>query len=383
MKPDSIKSPKKKRSTHARPTKTGWIFLVGSFLLYMASLTSQSGLLLFPIGILVGCFFYNIFESRKVLKYLQVDAPDVVRVAEGGKSSQAWKIRNSGKSVIGMFRIMMDDRILIRVGRMAPGGEQSVVPETIFEKRGVHHWSELMVECFYPFGLLRLRRRLLIEGEAVVYPAVYSCAVPPAAGFDVMVGGKYQGGNQTASGTHFAGVRPSQPGDPLKHIHWKSSSKGLGLMTRTYDEELSGRVALVIDSSFEKHLDDALRAAGSVIFAALDEGHHVELVLLSDLSQVVIPPFTDGQEILDLLARIEANGELAGVDDVNRAVDKVSKRSSLVFVMTSADRPYEDLVNQLKSRGRVLTVMQPLVDEVVPSSVGIREWFYSETEILT
>ena len=165
---------------------------------------------------------------------------------------------------------------------------------------------------FIPFGLVRVGRRQRLAGDVVVYPAIYETAPPRAAGYDAMVGGKYKGGRRSNSGSQFSGVRPAQPGDPLKHIHWKSSSKGQGLMTKSFDEELSGRVAFIMDcgqSGDPKILDDCARAAGSLMFAALDEGHHVEWVELAGMNRLIVPPFSDGHEILDTLARIELTGD--------------------------------------------------------------------------
>lgn len=116
-----------------------------------------------------------------------------------------------------------------------------------------------------------------------------------------MVGGKFRGHRQTGAGDHFSGVRPQQPGDSLRQIHWASSAKGLGLMVKVFDEELSGRVAVVLDcgsSGDAAAFDDAVRAAGSLVFAALDAGHHVEWLDLASLEPDLIPPFADGHAIL-------------------------------------------------------------------------------------
>ncbi len=374
-----LKPARKPRKTTL--TKTGMIFVVGSVLLYLASLTSQSGLLLFPIGILLGCFVFNLFQARHVLQSVEVEAPELVRVEEGERSRQPWKIRNAGQRDIGMFRIMHEGRILIRLGQMKPGSEVSLIPEVVFEKRGVHAWADLSLECFFPFGLLRVARPLAVAGKAVVHPAVYPCPVPPAAGFDVMVGGKFSGGRQTTSGTHFAGIRPSHPGDPLKHIHWKSSSKGLGLMTRTYDEELSGRLSVLLELSLEKNVDDALRAAGSIIFAALDEGHHVEVVFLGNLDHRVLPPFTDGQEILDMLAFARKDEGLPSGGRFREAVEKVSRRSALVVVLTSDPSECDEAVSEVLAEGRVVTLLAPAATE--DWGQGGRVWRYRRKEVFS
>jgi uncharacterized protein (DUF58 family) len=177
-----------------------------------------------------------------------------------------------------------------------------------------------------------------------------------------MVGGKHRGTRRTTSGTHFAGVRPLQAGDPLKQIHWKSSSKGLGLMVKTYDEELSGRVAVIIDcghSGDEKVLDDCVRAAGSLMFAALDEGHHVEWIELSTLESHLVPPFDDGHEILDALARVEMKTGCLTETALTQAIAKVSHKSAICLVLTELNADVQKVAHDLRARNRIVSVYVP------------------------
>lgn len=146
-----------------------------------------------------------------------------------------------------------------------------------------------------------------------------------------MVGGKFRGHRQTGAGNHFSGVRPHQAGDSLRQIHWASSAKRLGLMVKTFDEELSGRVAIVLDcgsSGDAKVFDDAVRAAGSLVFAALDAGHHVEWLDLASMEPDVLPPFADGHEILDRLARLRAEPQRLAPDR-QRGAPELSRLNAL------------------------------------------------------
>ncbi|CAN5770560.1 hypothetical protein BH24CHL5_BH24CHL5_11030 [soil metagenome] len=45
----------------------------------------------------------------------------------------------------------------------------------------------------------------------------------------------------------FAGVRPFQPGDPLKSVHWRASARRPSLQTKRFEPSLSGQVVLVFD----------------------------------------------------------------------------------------------------------------------------------------
>lgn len=164
------------------------------------------------------------------------------------------------------------------------------------------------------------------------------------------------------AGAHFAGVRPWQAGDPLKHIHWPSSSKGLGLQVKHFDEELSGRISFIQDCGYARRedlLDHCLRATGSLIFSALDAGHHVEWIDLSRLTQQLIPPFADGQEILDALARLTLDPDCLTRERLLQAVERLSAKSALVLMLTGLNGDVEDLVRHLQRRNRRLSLYLP------------------------
>jgi uncharacterized protein (DUF58 family) len=220
-----------------------------------------------------------------------------------------------------------------------------------------------------------------LPGEVVVYPAVYHAQPPRAAGYDVMVGGKFKGNRRTVSGSIFAGVRPMQAGDPLKQIHWKSSAKGQGLMVKTFEEELSGRVSFIMDcgqAGDAKILDDCVRATGSLIFAALDEGHHVEWIDLKQLHLRLIPPFADGHEVLDELARIEEDRGCLQESALRQAVEKVSNKSAVQFVLTDFNAAAREAILQLKSQNRAVALYLPETGEAVEDLGGVPVFTYSE-----
>lgn len=367
-----------------RTTTTGNIFLGVSLIMYLASLTSQSGLLLFPIGILLGCFVVNAYSARHIVKTVEVEAPGSTELSEGGKLAQPWKITNTGRGAAGFLRVRSRAGMLFRIGGIGPGESASIVPSGTFECRGVYPYEEVEILSFHPFGLLVASRKLELTGEIVVHPAVYETAPPMAAGYDVMVGGKFRGQLHSATGSAFSGVRPLQPFDPLKHIHWKSSAKGLGLMTKTFDEELSGRIALLVDGGEAGEsvlLDDCLRAAGSLMFAALDEGHHVEWVDLGTGQHRLLPPFTDGHEILDTLARVTLTPECLTADTLESALHRVSRKGSLVLLLTTVNDSVREFVAEATERHRRISLYVPEMGVDLSGLAGVRIHTYSEHAI--
>jgi len=366
----------------ARITAAGWVFLGIVALLYGASITSQSGLLLVPAGIILGCFAVNLVSAWRGLRWLEVTAPGSAQVVEGQRLNQPWRVRNgSSSSDVALVTAESAAGRLFKLPQLAAGRDASVVPELQFHRRGVFAHDRLRLVTAFPFGLVCVARRLSLAGEVVVHPAVYPVAAPRAAGFDVMVGGKFRGHRQTGAGDLFSGVRPHQAGDSLRQIHWASSAKGLGLMVKTFDEELSGRVAVVLDcgsSGDARVFDDAVRAAGSLVFAALDAGHHVEWLDLATLEPDLIPPFADGHEILDRLARLTVEPSSPNPERLRGAFERLSAKSAVHLVLTQASPAASAAVAELRRRGRSVSVHLPVEAQARENFADASVWRFRE-----
>lgn len=359
---EKFPKPDKNLASSWRVTKTGVLLAGIAVALYLASLTSQSAFLLLPVGIIGGCLVLNIFGARRSARNVEIQPPASTAIAEGQSLSQPWRVTNTGKRDVGQLMIESHGEMLLQVNALDGQAAANIVPTRQFLRRGVYRFNELKLVSTFPFGLVKCAKQVVAKGEVVVYPAIYPAPCPKASGFDAVVGGKFHGNRRSAAGTHFAGLRPFHAGDPLKQIHWKSSSKGRGLMVKTFEEELSGRVAMITDAvgvAEATQLDDCLRAAGSLMFAALDAGHHVEWVNLATQMPELFPPFTDGQEILDMLARVEPLvSELEG-RRIHEAVEHVSRRSALSFVLTQTNASVEAALEELVAQGRSVTVYLP------------------------
>jgi uncharacterized protein (DUF58 family) len=369
-----------------RPTKPGLLFVGILVLFYFASLTSQSGLLLLLVGIFLGCYLVNAVAAWRALKHLEIQTPATVHIGEGQRLSQPWRVRNRSSQPAGLLQLESADGALFRLTSLAARSEAKVVPDLVYWRRGVHPYGRLTVTSSYPFGLIKAMRSLEVAGQVVVFPALYHVPAPRAGGYDAMVGGKFKGSRRSGSGSHFAGVRPIQPGDSLKQIHWKSSAKGRGLMVKTFDEELSGRVALIMDagnSGDDKALDDCVRATGSLMFAALDSGDHIEWIGLDNLELRLIPPFTDGHELLDALARIEAAPGCLDSERLRRAIDSVSTRSAICLVLTEFNDAVSRTIARLRQQGRQTSIYlpEPCRASLNEALAGAAIFYYSASSI--
>ncbi len=338
-----------------RLTQNGWALLGIGVLLYFASLTSQSSLLLFLIGALLGCFILNGWIACAQIAAVEVQAPASVRLTEGERSSDPWPLLNRSRRPIQCVTAAWSDQLLFQIAELGPKTMAHLTPQFAFERRGVFPLDAIWIRSSFPFGLIEARRKLSLAGELVVYPKLEHAPSPIASGYDGMVGGKLRSGVFARSGFDFAGVRPMQPSDSYRAIHWKASAKGTDWMVKTFEKELSGRVAIVFDagSSGETTAFEAcLRQAGSLAFAALDAGHHVEWIDLETLQAISLSPFGDGEVLLDRLARLGMRKNSLTKANLDEALGKVSSRAAITIVATEANDALRESIASWQTAGR-------------------------------
>ena len=364
-------------------TKSGWCFIGLMFLLYISSMQSQSGLLFFIIGIMAACFVLNIFKARKSLKSIKIQLPENIRMVEGQRSSVTMEIENLSSDTQGLIEVRSLLGLLFQIGALSGNAIEHIFPEIIFPVRGVYKISELSVTSTFPFGLIEVRRKLNQSGTITVVPAVYECTSPPADGFEPMTGGLFTGKYKSQSGSEFAGVREYNSDDPIRLIHWKSSAKGRGLMVKEFNEELSGRITIVIDCTptpkvdGETMLDRAVRAVGSITLAALDLGHHVDIIPLSECRILKFPPFADGTLLLDMLAGVNEKKNCAIRKNFDAAIDLAAGRSAICFVALKPHQELIQLAEQLLDDRRKVSLYLPTEEKEtlnLPDEIKV-EWY--------
>lgn len=348
-------------------TKSGIVFILLMGLLYLSSMQSQSGLLFFIIGILFGCFLINIYFARRSLKQIKISFPFAIKMMENEKSRIGIEIENLSESPQGMIEISSSYGKILRVGVLAGKKQVHLFPEINFPTRGIYPYSTFQIISSFPFGLVNISKKINKTGEFIILPKVYPCLSPPAGGFEPMLGGAFTGKHKSVSGNNFAGIRPFMPNDSFKFIHWKSSSKGMGLMVKEFSEELSGRITIIVDRTTsepnkngETILDVATRAVASITLSALDIGHHVDIIPLDYGDIANFPPFADGTALLEMLARVKEKKGVPSFESLRKAVDLASERSAICFVMTASSEALKKIVRRLIDERRSISVLMPV-----------------------
>jgi uncharacterized protein (DUF58 family) len=114
--------------------------------------------------------------------------------------------------------------------RVPPTGEDCQVLFVRTQRRGPLYPGRLLLQSWYPLGLIRAWSWVDLEARCVVYPAPGPPQPMPKKG-----GGGEEGFAVDEPGVEdFSGFRNYAPGDPLRHVAWKTLAKGQPLQTREY-----------------------------------------------------------------------------------------------------------------------------------------------------
>ena len=361
-----------------RVTPIGKLFLGLMFLFYVASVTSQSGLLLLLIGLLGGCYIVTWSFSTRSVKYLRVTPPQEVYLVEGGTPTQPWRFENLSTKHAEVVEVLHEDKTLFRIPVVKSKESVSLVPGIVYKKRGVYPNARVTLSCAAPYGLLRATRDLQLPGEVVVFPKVYDADSPATAGIDMVTGGRFRGGRRVNSGTQFVGVRGWQPGDSIKQVHWKSTARRSELMVKTFEEELGGRVSLILDCApaDPSQIDNAIRAAASLAVATLQQGHHLECLDLTDYPILRFTSFSDESELLERLARYVPPNKKSEID-----VQDLWRKSSVAIVGTRWNEWWDNLLGQALNQRRAVHIYLPVGTKLRPM-LDAEVHFYAENDIV-
>lgn len=217
-------------------------------------------------------------------------------------SGQAWR---HGSWLAGNVARVVGERLLEPI---APESRASVRLVVGPLARGVVRFGpvELLVED--GLGLARRSITATDVSEVVVAPAITAVPPPPRG-----LGGdpRMREGSattRTSEGEEFFALRPYQPGDDLRRVHWASSARSSDLLVRQEETTWQHSICLALDLRRAVHDSDSFEEllAGAASLAAAATREHASLrVIATDRSD---SGFHRGQEhlaaLLDHLARV-------------------------------------------------------------------------------
>ena len=193
-----------------------------------------------------------------------------------------------------------------------PPGDIEIKMTLIPKRRGYVHFEKITFARPDPFGLFNAFYNFDKPDSLLILPKRY-----PVGEISLSGTRKYQrGGVQLAisvgDAEEFVSLREYRPGDPLRHIHWKSVAKMGKPLVKEYQDEFFVRHALILDTFTEQPFGELFETAVSVAssFASAPRSQDVLLDLMFAGTQAYC--FSSGRglgqtdKLLEILACVQA-----------------------------------------------------------------------------
>jgi uncharacterized protein (DUF58 family) len=247
-----------------------------------------------------------------------------------------------------------------RVIDLGLGGRRVWTSDTLCRRRGLYQLGPAWVSGSDPFGLFHVARRVGPVRTVLVYPATVDLE-----GF-TMSAGQFLGGDRRRSGWHqtspfVAGVRDYAPGDPVRHVHWRSTARAGRLMVKEFDSEPVADlwIFLDLDAEVQRGFEDesteeyGVTVAASIAKHFLGQGRSVGFVGIGAERVVVQPDRGQRQltKLLEELAVVRADGNVSIAEVIASEGDRCTRNAGLLVISPSLDDRWPGVLRQFGDRG--------------------------------
>jgi uncharacterized protein (DUF58 family) len=284
------------------------------------------------------------------------------RVVVGERAVGALTLANSSTRAILPSRVLLpvgSGRGVFEVGRLAPGEtaeELFAIPTT---RRAVVKVGPVSVVRGDPLGLFeRVHRRdepvdLFVHPRTVLFDGQSLGFLRDLEGLPAT--------DLSRDDVSFHALREYQPGDDLRHVHWKSTARTGDLMVRQYEETRRSHFVIGLSTSPADYRGDeefelAISAAGSLGLRALRDSQRVEV-----RAQERGLPAGTGKQFLDALSGLTHSRPRAGsIVELAGSVAATLALASVVVLVCGSTVDANDLrtaCSRLPFGARVLAVV--------------------------
>jgi uncharacterized protein (DUF58 family) len=230
---------------------------------------------------------------------------------------------------------------------IAPAFDQPIRTQYRFRpmRRGHYIWSGLTVNGTDALGLVTMSKNYHTdEAEITVLPRPIPTAIelPHAAAWGT---NEVESGRSRGAGIEPRGVREYVAGDPLRHIHWRSTARTGQLLVKEFEAGSHAPAAFVLQRTLGTDIGE-----GPVTTFELMCGHVAYLSdwLLRQGLVVEFPTVEDRvtgvshmerhKEILELLARMAPHSKSTTSEELRVCCQRESGRA-VIYVLLSAQDP--------------------------------------------
>lgn len=238
---------------------------------------------------------------------------------------------------------------------LAVGETATVELSLLPRRRGWLEWPGLRLGRRDPLNLARAAHRLELPGRLLVLPKSFPVSVPQPGGSRHLKEEEAPRVQSVGNEDEFVGLRDWRPGDPLRHVHWRSFARLGRPVVREYEDEYFVRHALVLDTCGKagETFEAAVSVAASFTLAGRSPDSILDLMFAGGAAVRLSAGRGMGSELplLEALACAEADPRGRFTDLSGLVLEHVGEMASCILVFLAWDDERAALVDNLREHG--------------------------------
>jgi len=326
-----------------------------SLAMVLVGINSRSGWMYWLAGMLLAALVVSWIDSLLQVRNLEVRRSHPSEVGEDERLEVTLRVRNRGRLPRNLLVVVDEDpagdrfprRFRLRAPRKSPlrylrepgppsvgspaeeGGravlllphlEPGCEAEISYRRGGLRRGTFGSRPVYlYSEGLLGLARhcsRIQVVSPLIVFPSYVELEGFPLLDSSPHVVHAPWRDPSRGDGLDFHGVRDYQPGDSLRHVHWKTTARRARLVVKEYELDTKAPLLISLDNRRDEDnaaslrlLDAQARLVASVARYAYLAGHPVTLVAYRGIRPFSLE-MSDFRSALRWLAALKPEGEL-------------------------------------------------------------------------
>ncbi|MCT9819250.1 DUF58 domain-containing protein [Microbacterium sp. W1N] len=316
----------------------GWIVIALTVLLWIVSLTfGWEELMIAAVVLTIVAVLCVAFLFGRTSYGIELDLTRT-RVVVGERAVGALTLRNTTSRALLPAEVVLpvgSGRGVFEVPRLAPGAaheELFAIPTT---RRGVLSVGPVSVLRADPLGLFERTRDRRQAMDLYVHPRTTNLDGLSLGQLRDLEGLPVH--ELARDDVSFHALLEYQPGDDLRHVHWKSTARVGELMVRQYEQTRRSHFVIGLSTNPDEYRSDdefelAVSAAGSIGLRALRDSRSLDVRVQDGPLRA-----PDGRRYLDALAALEPSRPREGrIGDLAGAVSAHAPGASIAVLITGS-----------------------------------------------
>ncbi len=293
------------RKTYYELTAIGFVFAGVTAFVLIAAVNSQTNVLFWALGIVLGSILVSAIMGNVLLKKLEVvrvvgdhavvgEAADVqYRLTNRKRLWPSCAIRMTEARMVGRLRNVPEGYCL----HLGPQQSTLVMTHLVPEGRGLVELRELRICCSFPFGFVNRAIHYLAPQRIVVYPRIGLLNRRLLAQTRTFSAGGSVTSSARGGFDEFYGLRDYHPGDSARSIHWRRTARTGEIMVREMTIDTPPTMIVVLDLRTWRTLADGraqcergIELAAALICAGLMDNLSVGLCVAgyADMTPTIV-----------------------------------------------------------------------------------------------